>query len=128
MPKRPDPVARVRKLCLGLPEATEKQAWGRPTFRVRGKKMFAMYMNDHHGDGRVALWLNAPPEAQDAVVESDPERFFRAALYGTERLDRRAPRSQTRLEGDSQAGRRGLPPGRAEDVDRAARGVRPTRS
>jgi hypothetical protein len=94
MPRRPDPIARVRKLCLGLPEATEKQAWGRPTFRVRGKKMFAMYQNNHHDDGRVALWLNAPPDAQDALVESDPQRFFVPPYMGPSgwvgvRLDRK---------------------------------------
>ena len=94
MPKRPNPVARVRKLCLALPEATEKEAWGRPTFRVRGKKMFAMYMNDHHGDGRVALWLSAPPDAQDAMVEADDVRFFVPPYMGPSgwigvRLDRK---------------------------------------
>ncbi len=94
MPKRPNPVARVRKLCMALPEATEKEAWGRPTFRVRGKKMFAMYMNDHHGDGRVALWLNAPPDAQDALVEADDVRFFVPPYMGPSgwigvRLDRK---------------------------------------
>ena len=58
-----DPLPRVRKLCLGLPEATEKEAWWRPTFRVRSK-MFGMYMNNHHDDGRIALWCKAPPGAK----------------------------------------------------------------
>ena len=48
---------RVRDICLALPEASEKEAWGRPTFRIRGKKMFAMYMDNHHDDGRLALWV-----------------------------------------------------------------------
>lgn len=43
---------RVRQICLSLPEATEKIAWGAPTFRVG--KMFAI-LDNHHGDGRVAL-------------------------------------------------------------------------
>ena len=72
---RSDPLGRLRKICLGLPEATEKEAWGAPTFRVRDK-MFGMYVNDHHGDGRVALWCKAPAGAQDILVGSDPERFF----------------------------------------------------
>ena len=37
-----NPLKRVRDICLALPEASEKEAWGRPTFRIRGKKMFAM--------------------------------------------------------------------------------------
>ena len=68
-------LTRLRKLCLALPEATEKEAWGSPTFRVRDK-LFAHYLNDHHGDGRVALWCKAPVGDQDVLVESDPEVFF----------------------------------------------------
>lgn len=39
----------VRRICLELPETTEVEAWGRPTFRV-AKKMFAVftYMDDTH--------------------------------------------------------------------------------
>lgn len=66
---------RVRRICLSLPEATEKIAWGAPTFRAKGK-MFAMFMNNHHGSERIELWLHAPPGAQGMLVESDPERYF----------------------------------------------------
>ncbi|MYA53337.1 MAG: MmcQ/YjbR family DNA-binding protein [Dehalococcoidia bacterium] len=66
---------RVRAVCLALPEAEEKEAWGMPTFRVRGK-LFAHFANDHHGDGRVALWLKAAEGAQELLVEAAPERFF----------------------------------------------------
>jgi hypothetical protein len=66
---------RVREICLSLPEAWEKEAWQAPTFRVR-KKMFAMFANNHHGDGRVALWLAAPAGDQEILVAADPERFF----------------------------------------------------
>ena len=66
---------RVRKSCLALPEATEKEAWGAPTFRVRDR-MFVMFMDNHHGDGRLAIWCNAPPGAQEALVASDPKHFF----------------------------------------------------
>jgi hypothetical protein len=68
-------LARVRKICLALPEAHEKIAWGAPTFRVRNKQ-FAMFLENHHGDGRLALWCKAPPGAQEALVGADPERFF----------------------------------------------------
>ncbi len=66
---------RVRAVCLALPETEEKEAWGMPTFRVRGK-LFAHFANDHHGDGRVALWLKAAEGAQELLVEAAPERFF----------------------------------------------------
>lgn len=67
-----DPRDRLREICLGLPQAAEKEAWGDPTFRVRDK-IFAM---EKRGDGRVSMWCKAPPGAQAVLVGSDPERFF----------------------------------------------------
>src|ERR1700759_4102749 len=65
----------VRKACLWLPEAEEFVSHGSPNFRVRGKS-FATYVVNHHGDGRVALWLTAPSGAQGLYVGADPKRFF----------------------------------------------------
>ena len=66
---------QLRGICLGLPEATEKIAWGEPTFRVRDK-MFAMFDNNHHASGRVAVVCKAAAGAQEILVDADPERFF----------------------------------------------------
>ena len=68
-------LARARKICLALPDTEEKMAWGEPTWRTGGR-LFAMFANDHHGDGRIALWCNAPQGAQRDIVDSDPEHFF----------------------------------------------------
>jgi len=65
----------VREACLWLPEAEEFVSHGSPNFRVRGKT-FATYAVNHHGDGRVALWLNSPPGAQDARLRAEPAHFF----------------------------------------------------
>jgi len=65
----------VRDACLWLPEAEEFLSHGSPNFRVRGKT-FATFVVNHHGDGRVALWLNAPPGAQETLVRSQPRHFF----------------------------------------------------
>ena len=82
MAEGPDhPLAGVRAICLALPEAEEKEAWGMPTFRVRGK-LFAHFADNHHGDGRVALWLKAAAGAQALLVEAGPERFFVPAYVG----------------------------------------------
>jgi len=86
-------LTRIRRICLALPEATEKIAWGSPTFRVRDR-IFVMFVNDHHGDGRVAVWCNADRDAQVAIVEADPRRFFVPPYVGPRgwigiRLDRR---------------------------------------
>lgn len=65
----------VREVCLSLPEAEEVVSHGSPNFRVRGKT-FASYVVNHHGDGRVALWLNAPAGSQDHYAKSEPRYFF----------------------------------------------------
>lgn len=70
-----DPLKRIRKICLALPEAHEKEAWGDPTFRVRDK-MFAHFVDNHHGDGVRGLWLKAQEGAQEIYVEADPDAFF----------------------------------------------------
>src|ERR1700738_794349 len=57
----------VREVCLSFPEAEEFLSHGSPNFRVRGKT-FASFVVNHHGDGRVALWLNVPPGAQESHV------------------------------------------------------------
>ena len=43
---------------------------------MRGKRAFAMVLQNHHGDGRFALWCAAEDGAQGLLVGSDPERFF----------------------------------------------------
>jgi predicted DNA-binding protein (MmcQ/YjbR family) len=65
----------VRETCLWLPEAEEFVSHGSPNFRVRGKT-FATYVVNHHGDGRVALWLNAMPGSQELLTRAEPEHFF----------------------------------------------------
>src|ERR1700761_8696975 len=70
-----DTHASVRKACLWLPEAEEFVSDGSPNFRERGKT-FATYVVNHHGDGRVALWLTAPSGSQDQHVRSEPRHFF----------------------------------------------------
>jgi hypothetical protein len=65
----------VRAVCLWLPEAEEFMSHGSATFRVRGKS-FATYAVNHHGDGRVALWLSAAPGSQELYVDADPKRYF----------------------------------------------------
>jgi hypothetical protein len=88
----PAGLATVRRLCLALPEATERLSHGEPCWFVRDKKMFAMFANRHHDD-RVGCWLAAAPGEQQALVAEDPELFFVPPFVGTRgwigvRLDR----------------------------------------
>ena len=74
-------IGKLREICLAMPEATEKEAWGECTFRVGGK-MFAMTDNDHHESNHVAVWVKAPPMVQEILVGSDPKRFFKPPYVG----------------------------------------------
>lgn len=76
-----DPLLRLRELCLALPEVTERLSHGEPTWFVRGKKTFVSYA-EHHHDDRLAFRCATPPGAQEALVGSDPETFFRPPYVG----------------------------------------------
>jgi hypothetical protein len=67
---------RVRRICLELPETSERLSHGAPTFFVRDKRAFVMVLTNHHGDGRFAIWCAAPDGLQRMLVDADPERFF----------------------------------------------------
>ena len=91
-------LAFIRKICLALPETSERLSHGAPTFFVR-KKTFVMVLNDHHGDGRFAIWCAAAEGMQAMLVEADPERFFVPPYVGYRgwigfRLDRELDRDE----------------------------------
>jgi len=86
----------VRRLCLAFPEAEEFRSHGSANFRVPGGKTFATYVVNHHGDGRIALWLPAPTGLQEMYVTQEPRHFFVPPYVGPRgwlgvRLDRRLP-------------------------------------
>ncbi|HEU4919084.1 MAG TPA: MmcQ/YjbR family DNA-binding protein [Candidatus Limnocylindrales bacterium] len=70
-----DALARLRAICLALPGATERLSHGEPTWFVEDKRVFVTFA-DHHHEDRLAFWCAAPDGAQEALVASDPERFF----------------------------------------------------
>ena len=72
---------RVRRICTAMPEATEKLSHGEPTFFVR-KKVFAMFANNHHNDGHIAVWIPAPPGLQAMLIHESPETFFKPPYVG----------------------------------------------
>ncbi|AUX20148.1 phosphoribosylglycinamide formyltransferase [Sorangium cellulosum] len=87
---------RVRTLCLAYPETSERISHGAPTFFVREKRSFVTFHDDHHGDGRLALWCAAPPGAQAMLVEANADAYFVPAYVGHlgwigVRLDRGLP-------------------------------------
>ena len=72
---------RVRRICEALPETTEKLSHGEPTFFVR-KKVFAMFSNNHHNDGHIAVVTPAPPGVQAMLVEASPEKYYKPPYVG----------------------------------------------
>src|SRR5437879_8172318 len=72
---------RVRRICAAMPESTEKLSHGEPTFFVR-KKVFAMFANNHHNDGHIAVWIPAPPGLQAMLIATAPETFFKPPYVG----------------------------------------------
>jgi predicted DNA-binding protein (MmcQ/YjbR family) len=66
----------IQKLCLAFPETEEFVSHGMANYRPKGGKVFATYAVNHHGDGRIALWLNTPEGMQDAYVGAEPKHFF----------------------------------------------------
>ena len=70
----PDRLERLRAICLALPGATEKEAWGDPTWRV-DDRIFAM-QKGNYGGGRRSVWFKAPAGGREVLVGSARERFF----------------------------------------------------
>jgi hypothetical protein len=81
MAKADKHLQRVRKICAALPESSEKPSHGEPTFFV-GKKVFAMYSNNHHNDGHIAVLLPAAPGHQENMIADDPETYYRPPYVG----------------------------------------------
>lgn len=92
MPRARNPLERLRRIIAALPETTERLSHGAPTW-WGGKKTFASFADNHHGDGRVALWCKVTFEQQAELVEANPEIFFVPPYVGPSgwvgvRLDR----------------------------------------
>jgi hypothetical protein len=74
-------IERVRRICLSLPETTEKLSHGEPTWFVR-KKVFAMFSNNHHNDGHVSIVLPVPLGVQAGLIKASPVKFYKPPYVG----------------------------------------------
>jgi len=73
--KGKDPLDRIRKTISAWPETDERISHGSPTF-WGGKKTFASFHDNHHGDGRVALWIKSDRDTQEVLTAANPDLFF----------------------------------------------------
>lgn len=94
-PQQKELFERIRALSLSLPGTSERLSHGAPTFFIQEKRSFVMYQNNHHGDGRIALWCASEPDVRNMLVETDPQLYFVPPYVGHHgwigvRLDRDA--------------------------------------
>src|SRR6516164_1289809 len=73
---------RLRRFCLSIPGTMEKISHGEPTF-FTPKRVFAMFSNNHHNDGHIAVFLPAGPGVQEALIEERPGIYFRPSYVGS---------------------------------------------
>lgn len=83
---------KLSGICLALPGTSREDKGSHASFTV-AKKIFAYYLNDHHGDGIVSICCRALPGDNERLVEASPRKFYMPAYVGSRgwvamRLDR----------------------------------------
>jgi uncharacterized protein YdhG (YjbR/CyaY superfamily) len=74
---------RVRRLVATLPGVSEKLSHGAPSFFVeKDKGQFATFVDDHYGDGRLAVWLPVREGLQPLLIEDAPDIYFMPPYVG----------------------------------------------
>jgi hypothetical protein len=81
-PTQQDPLRTLTDICLALPEARREDKASHAAFLV-GKKTFAYYLNDHHGDNIISVSCKVLPGENQFLVQSDPGRFYLPAYIGS---------------------------------------------
>ena len=122
MPTRAErALEKVRTICAALPEVEERPSHGAPTFFYRGKKTFVMFHDDHHGDGRLAIWCARAGRRAAPAGHRGTGAVLRAGLRRAPRMGRCAPRRRRRLGRGRRHRARRVPHGRATEGCRGAR-------
>lgn len=75
------PLTRLSQICKELPESAREMKGSHAAFLVR-KKVFAYFLNDHHGDGIVSVACRVLPGDNTALAASQPKRFYLPAYIG----------------------------------------------
>ena len=74
-------LVRLTKICLSLPETTRQLHGSHASFLVR-KRIFTYFLNNHHGDGIVAVTAKVLPGDNEALAAAQPARFYLPAYIG----------------------------------------------
>ena len=76
-------LARVRRLTGTIPGVSEKLSHGMPSFFVeKDKGVFASFVDNHHEDGRLAVWLPVREGLQPLLIEDAPRTYFKPPYVG----------------------------------------------
>jgi hypothetical protein len=76
-------LGQLRQRALLLPSAEERTSHGSPGFAISGGKFFAMFSNQHHNDGIIALYVKTSGEEEQAMLtEQDDDLYYRPQYYG----------------------------------------------
>ena len=83
---------KLAKVCMALPGVTKEEMHGHMAFKV-GKKTFAYYLNDHHGDGIVSVCCKVLAGDNKRLIDANSRKFYMPAYIGPRgwvalRLDR----------------------------------------
>jgi phosphoribosylglycinamide formyltransferase-1 len=75
-------LARVTQIALALPETARQCHGSHAAFLIR-KKTFAYFLNNHHGDGIVAITCKVFPGDNNALAVAQPRRFYLPAYLAS---------------------------------------------
>ena len=80
-------------ICMALPKVVREDKGSHSAFKV-SKKVFAYYLNDHHGDGIVSICCKVLPGDNERLIAANPQKFYMPDYVGPRgwvalRLDRR---------------------------------------
>jgi len=73
--KTEDRLLTLSETCLALPAALREDKGDHASFLV-AKKVFAYYLNNHHGDGIVSVCCKVLPDDNTRLVERNPRKFY----------------------------------------------------
>jgi predicted DNA-binding protein (MmcQ/YjbR family) len=74
-------LTKLTNICLVMPEAERTVHGDHADFRVR-KKVFAYFLNDHHGDGIVSVCCKSELGENIDRAGREPKRFYLPAYIG----------------------------------------------
>ena len=72
---------QLSRICLALPESVRDVKGDHAIFRVRNK-VFAYFLNNHHGDGIVSVCCRSALGENLDRIRREPERFYSPAYLG----------------------------------------------